>query len=50
MKNISNNSRKPNMGFLIPGVVFVAVYFVNYDSVWIIIGICFIIFSFDSKP
>jgi hypothetical protein len=48
MKNFFSSNF--NMGFLIPGIVFFAVYFVDKQIVWLILGMTFIALSGVIKP
>jgi hypothetical protein len=48
MKNFFSSNF--NMGFLIPGIVFFAVYFVDKQVVWLILGMTFIALSGVIKP
>jgi hypothetical protein len=49
MKNIFNNLQKPNMAFLVTGIVYTIVYFVNFQTVWLVLGLCFLTLSFVIK-
>jgi hypothetical protein len=50
MKNFFNNLQKSNMGFLVPGIVFTIVYFVNFQPFWIALGVCFVALAFSNNP
>jgi hypothetical protein len=49
MINFIKNLQEPNMGFLVTGIVYWAVYFVNFQSVWLVLGLCFLTLSFVIK-
>jgi hypothetical protein len=48
MKNFFNSNF--NMGFLAPGIVFFAVYFVDKQITWLILGCAFVALSAAIKP
>ena len=48
MKNFFNSNF--NMGFLVPGIVFFAVYFVDRQVWWLILGTTFVALSGIIKP
>jgi hypothetical protein len=48
MKNLITSNF--NMGFLVPGIVFFTVYFVDRRTTWLILGCAFVTLSGTIKP
>ena len=46
MKNFLNNLKKPNLGFLLPAIIFIISYYFTEQITYLVLSICFVALAF----